>query len=117
MPPLGMRCASNSAPLLFRVDAEWIHDRAVRAAEVVGKAPVVCTAVENHYAARDPWLEVDGLGMRMASPIGLGAGFDKNGRAVPALGGTGIRACGDRVGVSGPVGREPEAEVVPAAGG
>lgn len=67
-------------PLLFRAtDAEWIHERALSAAE---------------FASRHPWLlpspvppmsslqtEVAGLSFR--NLLGLAAGFDKSGRAVP----------------------------------
>ncbi|MFC0548781.1 quinone-dependent dihydroorotate dehydrogenase [Kutzneria chonburiensis] len=77
-------------PLLFRADAEWVHDRAVRVAEAVGKVPAVCDAVAKHYGATDPRLAVEVAGMTMSSPIGLGAGFDKNGRAVAGLGALGF---------------------------
>jgi dihydroorotate dehydrogenase (fumarate)/dihydroorotate dehydrogenase len=77
-------------PVLFRADAEWIHDRAVRVAEAVGKVPAVCDAVAKYYGATDPRLAVEVAGLTMASPIGLGAGFDKNGRAVAGLGALGF---------------------------
>jgi dihydroorotate dehydrogenase len=68
-------------PVLFRAEPEWIHDRAIRLAERVGHVP----AIANHCAPTDPGLVTDVAGLRMATPIGLGAGFDKNARAVPAL--------------------------------
>jgi dihydroorotate dehydrogenase (fumarate)/dihydroorotate dehydrogenase len=77
-------------PVLFRADPEWIHDRAVRAAEVAGKVPGVCGALKGVYGKADPSLRVEVAGMRMASPIGLGAGFDKNARAVKVLGALGF---------------------------
>ncbi|MFC0430099.1 quinone-dependent dihydroorotate dehydrogenase [Kutzneria buriramensis] len=69
------------APALFRAEPEWIHDRAIRLAERVGRVP----AIASYCAPTDASLVTDVAGLRMATPIGLGAGFDKNARAVPAL--------------------------------
>lgn len=67
-------------PLLFRAtDAEWIHDRAIAGAEFAsGHAWLLPSP-----PAPLPSLETDVAGMRFRSPLGLAAGFDKSGRAVP----------------------------------
>lgn len=78
------------APLLFQGEPESMHDRAIRVAELAGRVPVLCGALKGLYGATDPSLVVDVAGLRMATPIGLGAGFDKNARAVRALGALGF---------------------------
>jgi dihydroorotate dehydrogenase len=59
-------------PLLLRLDPETAHELALRALEtgLVPAAPAVS----------DPILAVDLFGRRLAHPIGLAAGFDKNAR-------------------------------------
>ena len=64
-------------PVLRRLDAERAHNiaaAALRAGWVGGPGPVT-----------DRRLAVNAMGVRFANPIGLAAGFDKDGRAVAAL--------------------------------
>ena len=77
-------------PLLFRFDAERIHDRAIRAGRRVGSIATCRKALSAWYGFSDPRLETEVGGLRLANPIGLAAGFDKNGRAVGGLGGLGF---------------------------
>lgn len=73
-------------PLLFRLDAETAHGWGVRAARLGQRAPGV---VRIFYRQPDPRLAQTVLGLRFASPVGLAAGFDKNGELVrfwPSLG-------------------------------
>jgi dihydroorotate dehydrogenase (fumarate)/dihydroorotate dehydrogenase len=72
-------------PLLFRTDPEWIHDRSIRLAELAGSSAVACRFLSGRYAVPDERLAVEVAGLRFAGPVGLGAGFDKNARAVPLL--------------------------------
>ncbi len=72
-------------PLLFRGDPERVHDVTVRAAELASGSRLACRALAARRPAPDPRLAVEVAGLRMPSPIGLAAGFDKNGRAVPFL--------------------------------
>lgn len=77
-------------PLLFRMEPERAHDRAIRAAEVASRSKVVC-AVASHLAPKaDALLAVDVCGMRFAHPVGLAAGFDKSGRGIPFWGALGF---------------------------
>ncbi len=77
--------AALARPLLFRADPERVHDATVRAAAVASGSRLVCRAVAARRPAPDPRLAVEVAGLRMRSPIGLAAGFDKNARAVPFL--------------------------------
>ena len=73
-------------PLLFRLDAETAHGWGVRAARFGQLAPGVVRAL---YRQPDPRLAQTVLGLTFRSPVGLAAGFDKNGDLVrfwPTLG-------------------------------
>jgi dihydroorotate dehydrogenase len=71
-------------PLLFRADPERAHEWAVRAAELASRRPAACRAVAAR-ASFDDRLATEVAGLRLRSPLGLAAGFDKSGRGVPAL--------------------------------
>jgi dihydroorotate dehydrogenase len=70
--------------LLFRVDAERAHDAAIQAGRLAGVAPMRWL-VAGLLAHRDPRLEITAAGRRWSHPLGLAAGFDKNGVAVDGL--------------------------------
>ncbi|MCU0246308.1 MAG: quinone-dependent dihydroorotate dehydrogenase [Bryobacter sp.] len=70
-------------PLLFRSDPERMHDRAIRVAELASGSPLLCDALHRTLGFDDPALRVEAAGLRFPHPIGLAAGFDKNGRAIP----------------------------------
>jgi dihydroorotate dehydrogenase len=72
-------------PALFRMDPEWIHDRSVRAAEAIGRSGWVCQRVDERLLVDDPLLTTTAGGLRLRSPLGLAAGYDKNARAIPLL--------------------------------
>ena len=70
-------------PLLFRCDPEWIHDRAIAAAEWAGSGQWLRGRIGRSLEADFPILAVEVAGMRLRHPLGLAAGFDKSGRGVP----------------------------------
>lgn len=72
-------------PTLFRLDAERVHDRTIRACELLGGFGPACSALARLYGFRDPRLESEVCGIRFPNPVGLAAGFDKSGRAVRTL--------------------------------
>lgn len=72
-------------PALFRMDPEWIHNRSVRAAEAVSRSGWVCRRVDERLLVDDPRLTTTAGGLRLRSPLGLAAGYDKNARAMPLL--------------------------------
>jgi dihydroorotate dehydrogenase len=70
-------------PLLFRSDAERVHDRALRMAELASASSLVCSAAAGRHVREHGRLATQVAGLKFSHPIGLAAGFDKNGRAVP----------------------------------
>lgn len=69
-------------PSLFTNDAEEIHGRTLHALGWASRHEFVCDAMESFLAP--PALPVDLFGLRFPNPIGLAAGMDKFGEAVPA---------------------------------
>jgi dihydroorotate dehydrogenase (fumarate)/dihydroorotate dehydrogenase len=65
-------------PLLFRFDAEAMHQAALSACAAL---PLPRAAFSFEHAS----LAVEAAGLRFPGPVGLGAGFDKNGVAVRSL--------------------------------
>lgn len=70
-------------PLLFLGDAEKMHDRAIRAAAWCSAHPGVLSVMERFHAKPDPILKTHVADLEFSSPLGLAAGYDKNGRGVP----------------------------------
>ena len=72
-------------PLLFRLDAETVHDRVMAGLTVASRSPRIVGLLANPEDAPDPRLTVDLAGVPLRHPVGVAAGLDKNGVAVPAL--------------------------------
>ncbi|HZU06967.1 MAG TPA: quinone-dependent dihydroorotate dehydrogenase [Chloroflexota bacterium] len=68
-----------------RLEAERAHELALALLARVSHAPRLCRALASLFASAHPALALERLGLRFASPLGLAAGFDKDGVAVPAL--------------------------------
>jgi len=69
-------------PVLFRVgggDAEKAHEFTL--GRLAGLSPAARALLRRRYAVSDP---VDVFGVRFPNPVGLAAGMDKNGVALPA---------------------------------
>lgn len=81
---------SLAKPLLFRLDAERAHHLTLGALETASHVPGwpalarTVTAPQGTRLAQTVW------GQTYASPVGLAAGLDKNGVAVPAFGALGF---------------------------
>ena len=69
-------------PILFRQDAERIHNRTIRALGWIGRHPSAAKVVRNFCGS--PELPVKVFGLRFPNPVGLAAGMDKNAEALPA---------------------------------
>jgi len=69
-------------PGLFANDAEEIHERTLHALGWASRHAFVCEAMESFLAP--PALPVNLFGLHFPNPIGLAAGMDKLGEAVPA---------------------------------
>ena len=73
-------------PLLFRCDAELAHRSAVRLCELAGRSRVARAMLQHRFAPHiDPRLRCTMGDLYWEHPIGLAAGWDKSGTAVPAL--------------------------------
>ena len=70
--------------LLFLLDAEDAHELAVRQMMVLQGIPIVLRAIER-FCAPPSAARRDVMGMSFPSPIGIAAGFDKNGLLMPML--------------------------------
>ncbi len=69
-------------PALFAEDAETIHGRTLHGLNWISRHPLACEALGAFLAA--PALPIELFGLRFPNPIGLAAGMDKLGEAVPA---------------------------------
>lgn len=75
--------------LLFRLDPESAHELAVESIERLQQIPIVLRAIER--LCRPPAdARRELLGLSFSSPIGIAAGFDKNGVMLPFLAAVGF---------------------------
>lgn len=72
-------------PLLFGLEPERAHRAALNALHVAAALPPARVALSRATRAGDPTLAIVAFGMRFRNPVGLAAGFDKNGRHARAL--------------------------------
>lgn len=76
-------------PLLFRLDPERAHALGKAALEAVAAVPPLEARWRRRHLVDDPRLAQEVFGRRFVNPVGLAAGFDKDGEAlgaIPALG-------------------------------
>lgn len=66
-------------PLLFQLDAEYAHTLTHRFAEMASQNSVLEQLARGIYSYQTPELEQQIWGLPFRNPIGLAAGFDKNG--------------------------------------
>ena len=72
-------------PLLFRCDPERIHEQTLALAERVGSFALGRHLLASLFAFADSRLATQVGGLHFANPLGMAAGFDKNGRVIQAL--------------------------------
>lgn len=72
-------------PLLFRLDPERAHALALGLLRWAGGLPATNAMLRRSFCVADPRLEVGVFGLRFPNPVGLAAGFDKDGRALRGL--------------------------------
>jgi len=68
-------------PLLFLQDSEPAHDSTLKALGLAGRCPPLLELTRSVFDVAD--LPVTAMGLRFPNPVGLGAGMDKQGVAVP----------------------------------
>lgn len=68
----------------FVKDPETVHELAFAFLKILGFSPVRHIAT-SFFVVRHPSLSQELFGLRFENPVGLAAGFDKNGKATPGL--------------------------------
>ena len=69
-------------PALFLQDSEKAHNRLILSLSVTSRSRLLMSFTGNLYGS--PELPVNLFGLEFSNPIGIAAGLDKNGEAVPA---------------------------------
>lgn len=72
-------------PLLFRLSSDYAHEITIGSASFLSNYKWLLKISDALYGYSNPSLEQNIGGLRFANPIGLAAGFDKNGTAAPFL--------------------------------
>lgn len=76
-------------PVLFNKDAEEAHELGLKLASLTHRSKLLQLLIASVYKTRDRSLEQELFGCHFPNPVGLAAGFDKNGntpKAMQALG-------------------------------
>jgi len=71
--------------LLYRLDAEQAHAVTLWLIKWAGNFPLTAAWLRSVFEVDDPRLEVEAFGLKFRNPVGLAAGYDKNGVAVKGL--------------------------------
>src|SRR3712207_1806419 len=79
-----MLYSSLLRPALFRLDPETAHELALRTLSTALAAEGARRAASRRFA-RSPFGEIERFGLKFKNPVGLAAGFDKNGKAARQL--------------------------------
>jgi dihydroorotate dehydrogenase (fumarate)/dihydroorotate dehydrogenase len=72
-------------PVLFRFDPEWVHQRTLAVCNKLGRNRLARSTVGALYRFENRRLQITIAGINFPSPVGLAAGFDKNGVAIELL--------------------------------
>jgi dihydroorotate dehydrogenase len=72
-------------PLLFRLDAEQAHGLTLKLLKWAGDIVVTRTLLQRWFTIEDLRLHTEAFGLHFKNRVGLAAGYDKNGVAVPGL--------------------------------
>ena len=72
-------------PFLFHLDAERAHHLTLTLLRWAGQAPITHYLLRSLFEVSDPRLEAEAFGLKFKNPVGLAAGYDKNGGAVRGL--------------------------------
>lgn len=80
-------------PLLFRLEPEAAHERALAALVWLSRRPGLVRLLSAYGQVHDPRLRIHRLGLTFANPVGLAAGLDKNAVALPVWAALGFAFC------------------------
>jgi len=71
--------------LLFRLDPERVHHLTLSALTFASSSPVTRALLRRAFSFHDPSLAVEVFGIRFPNPLGLAAGYDKEGCTLQGL--------------------------------
>lgn len=77
-------------PLFFMIDPERIHHFTFSMVKWINRIPLVSGILRSIYRVEDPKLQREVLGIKFSNPVGLAAGFDKDGKLYRELGNYGF---------------------------
>jgi dihydroorotate dehydrogenase len=69
-------------PLLFRLTSDYAHEATIKSAASMGKNRWLLKTLRSIYTYKNPALEQKIFGLTFQNPVGLAAGFDKNGTTI-----------------------------------
>lgn len=72
-------------PFLFRMSADQAHDWTIHTSSVLSNWALATSLLRRVYGYEDPALRQHIHGLTFPNPVGLAAGFDKNGLTVPLM--------------------------------
>ena len=72
-------------PLLFSIDPERVHYIILNWLKALSQVPFVSFFLKLFFYKKHPSLEKELFGLRFPNPVGLAAGFDKNGKYIKEL--------------------------------
>ena len=72
-------------PLLFSFDPEWVHYFTLNALRLIHKIPLTGWLLRKIYSYENSSLEKELFGIKFKNPVGLAAGFDKNGKYIKEM--------------------------------
>ncbi len=75
----------NLKKILFKLDPETAHSVAGLGLRAISHCPALLRFVKNQNFVTHPMLQQEIFGRTFQNPVGLGAGFDKNGQYITAM--------------------------------
>ena len=72
-------------PLIFKLDPERAHELTLRILALAGALPPVRAWMRRVFSLERPDLRVHAFGLSFPNPVGMAAGYDKDGRAIRGL--------------------------------
>jgi len=72
-------------PVLFQFEPETVHKYAKKAVLEISKSEYLLDRISHHYCLDEKRLHTNVFGLDFPNPVGLAAGYDKNGEMVDFL--------------------------------
>lgn len=72
-------------PLLFKLDAEKAHKLVAKSWNTICSIPILSSLLKSYYTVSSPALERKVFGITFPNPVGLAAGFDKDGKYIKSM--------------------------------